>query len=250
MLRAPQIERFVMRQFSLSVLTMSGLLLAACGGETSSNALAATEAAAKNDAPANVRQAVAATDNDENPSRVQSNDMVLGDENAPVTVIEYASVTCPHCATFHKQIFPEIKKNFVETGKVKFVFREFPTSPARLSIIGSVLARCAADKGGSEAYFLVLGSLFNKQRDWAFGDDPKGELLKITAQAGIDEPAFDACLKRQELIDLVQENTQTAVDAFEVSGTPTFIVDGEKVNARSAEDFEKTLKEAYEKATS
>ncbi len=238
-----------MRLFSSPLPIVAGLaaasLLAACSGEASSKETVAEEVAASN-----TSNSKAKAGNPDDPSHVQATDMVLGDADAPVTVIEYASTTCPHCATFHKQIFPEIKKEFVDTGKVKFVFREFPTSPARLAIATSVLARCAADKGGSDAYFLVLGSLFSQQKGWLLGDDTKGELLKISAQAGMDEAAFEACLQRQEFIDLIQANTQTAVETFNISGTPSFVVDGEKVSAGSAEDFSKKLQAAYEKATS
>ena len=202
-------------------------MIAACGG-ASSNSDAGTDAADNN--------AAVATD---------STDMTMGDENAPVTVVEYASVTCPHCATFHETIFPEIKEKYVDTGKVKFVFREFPTPPAGLSYVGSVLARCAAEKGGSDAYFLVLGSLFKTQKTWIYGDDPKLELQKIAAQAGMDETAFDACLQRQDLVDLINENVRDASEKHNINATPAFVVNGEKIpGVRSIEDMEKHLDEA------
>lgn len=171
-------------------------------------------------------------------------DMVLGAADAPVTVIEYASVTCPHCATFHENIFPAIKEKYVDTGKVKFVFREFPTPPQGLSYVGSVLARCAADKGGPEAYFAVLKTLFANQRGWIYGDDPKLELTRIAAQAGMDQAAFDACIQRQDLVDLINENVKTAMEKYSVNSTPSFVVDGKLTPIRSAEDFDKIMEEA------
>jgi protein-disulfide isomerase len=108
-------------------------------------------------------------------------------------------------------------------------------------MIGSVLARCAGEKGGDEAYFLVLGSLFKNQRAWVVGDNPKLELLRIAAQAGMNEEAFDACLKRQDFIDLVAANTETAQKKFSINSTPSFVMDGEKMSARTFEEFEAVL---------
>ncbi len=181
-------------------------------------------------------------------------EMVLGDPDAPLTVIEYASVTCPHCATFHETIFPIIKENYIDTGKVRFVFREFPTAPAELSVVGSMLARCAADRGGVDAYYLVLGALFKTQGDpregtgWIFSESPRAELIKIVSQAGMDEAAFDECVRRQELIDLINENVETASQKHNVRSTPSFIVGGQLRHFNSAEDFSAAIDEALEKA--
>lgn len=175
-------------------------------------------------------------------------DMSIGDENAMITVIEYASVTCPHCANFHQTVFPDIKKNYIDTGKVRFIFREFPTSPAELSIVGSMLARCAADKGGENAFFLVLDSLFKTQRTWIFGDSPRNELVKIASQAGMTEADFDACVGRQELLDLINENVKEGSNKYGVNSTPSFILDGALRHFSSTEDFSKALDEALEKA--
>ncbi len=175
-------------------------------------------------------------------------DMTRGSADAPMTVIEYASVTCPHCATFHETVYPEIKENYIDTGKVRFVFREFPTAPAELSVVGSMLARCAADKNGEDAYFTVLSSLFKTQRTWIFGESPRAELLKIVSQAGMDEAAFDECIKRQELLDLINKNVTDAQEKYEVNSTPSFVVDGQLRHFSTVEDFSKALDEALEKA--
>lgn len=221
-----------------AVLGAAVLVLAACDG-------GASNASAGADAPdAAGKPAKASTAADE----ARANDMVLGSADAPVTIIEYASVTCPACASFHETVFPAIKERYVDTGKVKFVFREFPTPPAEFSLIGSVLARCAAERGGSDAYFLVLGSLFKTQRDWIYGEDPKAELLKIAAQTGMDETAFDACLRRQELVDLVNANVKEGSDKFGVNSTPSFVIDGKREPVRSVEDFEKLIEAALAKA--
>lgn len=175
-------------------------------------------------------------------------DMTLGSEDAPVTVIEYASVTCPHCATFHETVFPEIKEKYVDTGKVRFIFREFPTSPANLSIAGSMLARCAADKGGTDAYFLVLDALFKTQRAWIGSATPRAELLKIAGQANMNEEEFDACVKRQELLDFLNENINEGSEKYNISSTPSFVVNGQTRHFATVEDFSKALDEALEKA--
>lgn len=175
-------------------------------------------------------------------------DMTMGNPDAKVTVVEFASVTCPHCADFYQYMFPTIKEKYIDTGKIRFVFREFPTAPAGLSYVGSVLARCAADKGGSDAYFAVVDTLFKTQRTWIYGDDPKLELLKIAAQAGMNEKDFDACMKRQELVDLINKNVKEGAETYKISGTPTFVVNGTKRTIRSIDDFTKILDEELEKA--
>lgn len=178
---------------------------------------------------------------------ILATDMVLGDPKAPVTLIEYASVTCPHCAVFNEQIMPAIKEKFVSTGKVKLVFREFPTSPANYSLIGSVLARCAAEKSGQEAYFLVTDALFRTQHDW-IKDNPKAELVKIVGQAGMDEAALDQCLQRKELVEIINSNAKTGMEKYNVSGTPSFILNGAKMTYKTKEEFEQQISAAVEKA--
>jgi len=208
--------------------------LAACGDAESNDVAEETTAAASATDDANAKGAAA----------VKPSDMVLGAPDAEVTVIEFASTTCPHCATFHEEIFPTLKEEYVDTGKVKFVFREFPTPPVEFALIGSVIPRCAAEKAGADAYFLVLGSLFKRQREWIYGDDPKAELLKIASQAGMDEAAFDACLKRQDFVDLVQDNTEAASKELNITSTPSFVINGEKLAWRDIDDFRKALDEA------
>lgn len=174
-------------------------------------------------------------------------DMVLGKADAPVTLVEYASVTCPACAAFNTQIIPDVKAKFIDTGKVKLIYREFPTSPANYSIIGSVLARCAAEKSGPEAYFLITDALFRNQQTWV-SKDARAELTKIVAQAGMDEAALDACVKREELIKIVNENARAGSEEYDVTGTPTFFLNGEKLTVRSKEEFEKAIADAVAEA--
>lgn len=205
-------------------------LLVACGGASSSESGSDSEKAAK--------------------SASERTEMTMGADDAPVTVIEYASVTCPGCAAFHQSIFPDIKRDYIDSGKVRFVFREFPTPPQGLSYVGSVLARCAAEKGGDEAYFLVLNSLFQTQRTW-IGENAQAELKKIAAQAGMDETAFDTCLQRQDLVDLINQNVEEGTEKYGINATPSFVLNGEKLPAiRSADDMRTHLDEALEASKS
>lgn len=175
-------------------------------------------------------------------------EMALGDPDASVTVIEYASLTCPHCATFHETIYPTIKENYIDTGKVRYIFREFPTAPAELSVVGSMLARCAADKGGQDAFFLVLDTLFKTQRTWIYGENPRDELVKVASQAGMDEAAFDACVRRSELLDLINENVSEGREKYEIQSTPSFVINGNLRHFSNVEDFSEALDEALQKA--
>lgn len=178
---------------------------------------------------------------------IAATDMVLGDPNAKVTLIEYASVTCPHCAAFHEQVMPAIKEKYIATGKVKLVFREFPTAPANYSLIGSVLARCAAEKSGPDAYFLIVDALFRTQQQW-IKENPKTELVKIVGQAGMDEAALDQCLQRKELVEIINANAKGGMEKYDINGTPQFILDGEKMAYKTKEEFEQLIAAAVEKA--
>jgi len=223
---------FLFRPASIAISALA-LALAACGGASSDEAKPAANGAGE-----------AAIDDVEG----ALGEMAEGSADAPVTVIEYASVTCPHCASFHTLVYPEIKEKYVDTGKVRFIFREFPTAPAELSVAGSMLARCAADRGGDEAFFLVVNALMKTQREWAASASPRDHLLKVGAQAGMDEAAFDACVRREELIELINENVNDAREKYRVNSTPSFILNGNLRHFSSVDDFSSALDEALEKA--
>lgn len=224
------------RTAGYGVFAIIAATLAACGGANSESGTAATPEAGGG-------AAAIAEDHG------ALGDMTMGSPDAPVTMIEYASVTCPHCATFHEQVLPAVKKDFIDTGKVRMVFREFPTAPANLSFAGSMVARCAAEKAGSdEAYFVVLNSLFANQRTWIMADSPREELVKIASQAGMSEADFDACVKRQELLDFLNKNIKEATDKYDINSTPSFVVNGQVRHFSSIEEVTRTLNEAVEKA--
>ncbi|HEY2227954.1 MAG TPA: DsbA family protein [Xanthobacteraceae bacterium] len=160
-------------------------------------------------------------------------EMAMGDEKAPITVIEYASMTCPHCAHFSEATFPELKKRYIDTGKVRFLFREFPLD--QLAAAGFVLARCA----GPDKYFPLIETLFAQQHDWVV-QKPLQPLLAIAKQAGLSQQAFEACLDNREMLEKLEKVRNDASDKFGVNSTPTFFVNGKRLaGALSIEEMEK-----------
>ena len=163
-------------------------------------------------------------------------DQVMGAENAPVTIIEYASMTCPHCAQFQARTFPKLKERYIDTGKVRFIFREFPLDP--LAAGAFMLARCA-DK---DKFFPIIDLLFSTQRDWVV-PNPLQPLLNVAKQAGYTEETFNACLKNQQVLDGIQNVRDRAAKVLNVESTPTFFVNGKRVLGDvSIEDLEKEMK--------
>lgn len=153
-------------------------------------------------------------------------DLVLGKADAPATVVEYASLTCGHCATFHNKVFPAVKEKLIDTGKIKFILREFPLD--NLAAAAAMLARCA---GGEKTYPLT-SVLFQKQEEWAFvRTNPVPELFKIAKQAGFTQEAFDKCLTDQKLLDDITATRERASKSFGVNSTPTFFVNGTRLRA-------------------
>ena len=164
-------------------------------------------------------------------------DRILGDPNAPITMIEYSSLTCSHCQQFHKEILPKIKKNYIDTGKVKLIYRDFPFD--KLGLLATVLARCAPP----ERYYGFLNVLFEKQADWSHSQDPFGELSRIGKIGGLNPSDYEACLKNQALIDGLIEKRLDGQKNFDVNATPSFIIDGDHkiVGSQPYEEFEKVF---------
>ncbi|MGE4278891.1 MAG: thioredoxin domain-containing protein [Magnetospirillum sp.] len=168
-------------------------------------------------------------------------DQVLGKADAPITIIEYASTTCGHCANFHKTTLPEVKKNWIETGKAKLIYRDFPTGPAGLSIGASMIAHCA----GPERYFGVLGLIMENQDKWLGSKDPLDTLKKTVRLAGLTGADVDACLQRQDLFEGIQKRAEHGNEVFKVDSTPSFLINGKLVvGALAYDEFNKVLTEA------
>lgn len=163
-------------------------------------------------------------------------DMVLGKADAPVTIIEYASLTCPHCASFHASVLPEIKKEFIDTGKAKLIFRDFPLD--QLAFAGAILARCA----GPEKYYTYLDVLFAQQRQWATAQDPKAALVQIARLGGLSAQQFEACLQDKAMGDYILNSRLEGNQKFNVNSTPTLIIDGKtEPGVPSLDDLRKKL---------
>jgi protein-disulfide isomerase len=150
-------------------------------------------------------------------------DVVLGSEKAPVTIVEYASMTCPHCAHFSETTFPELQKRYIDTGKVRFIFREFPLDA--LAAAGFMLARC----GGKEKFMPIVETLFAKQREWMV-EKPIEPLREIAKQFGFTHQSFDECLANQKVLDGIQNVRDRAAEKLGVNSTPTFFINGKKFN--------------------
>ena len=163
-------------------------------------------------------------------------DQVLGDAKAPVTIIEYASMTCSHCAAFHTTTYPQMKQRYVDTGKVRYILREFPLDP--LAAGAFMLARCA----GEGKYYPLVETLFKEQKNWAFVQNPIPPLFAIAKQAGFNEQTFEKCLSDQKLLDSVEAVRKQGAEKFGVTSTPTFFINGKVVRgAMTADELDKQL---------
>ncbi|WP_247644472.1 MULTISPECIES: DsbA family protein [Brucella] len=148
-------------------------------------------------------------------------DMSYGNADAPVTIIEYTSLSCPHCADFTIKTFPVIKAKYIDTGKARLILREFPFDPR--STAAFMLARCAP----KERYFAMVDVLFKQQKHWATAEDGEAALLQIAKLAGFSKDAFRACLTNQKLLDDLRATVEHGSKTFGVKATPTFIINGE-----------------------
>lgn len=170
-------------------------------------------------------------------------EMVIGDENAQITVIEYASLGCPHCANFHMTTYQDIKKNYIDTGKVKFIYRDFPLGTPALA--ASMIARCS----GSAKYFGMIDIFFRGQKQWSQAENPMEALKKIARFGGMSIADVDVCLQNQELLDYIQNTARDGGEKHKINSTPSFVVDGETISGGMPyEDFKKILDKALNKS--
>ena len=159
------------------------------------------------------------------PRAAEADDMILGQAAAPVTLIEYASTTCGPCARFAIEVLPELRRRYIDAGRVRMIYREFITGPANLSAAGVLLARCA----GEDRYFEVIDALMHGQSEWATGGSPRDALLRIAARFGISEARLQSCITDPEAIAALERRVARARDAG-VNGTPTLFVQGRRLD--------------------
>lgn len=193
-------------------LALGVALLLACAGAT--GAVAQDKPATE---PAPQEQAV------QERTAPAMQEMALGNPDAPVTVVEYASLTCPHCATFHTQVLPELKAEYIDTGKVRLVFRDFPLD--RFALSAAMLARCS----GPEKYFPFLEMLFKQQQKWIGSgapDEVMDNLSRLARLAGMDDAAVAACLKDEALSEYILTERLNGNKEFDIQSTPTLVIDG------------------------
>lgn len=145
----------------------------------------------------------------------------LGDADAPVTIIEYSSLTCPHCATFHNDVLPDLKERYIETGKVRMVFRDFPLNEP--AVDAAVLAHCA----GPDRYVGFLDVLFQTQASWSSSGDPRMALKQLGKLGGLDESEMEACFDDQSMVDGVLQSRLDGANEYDIQSTPTFVINGE-----------------------
>ena len=155
-------------------------------------------------------------------SAAEVQEQALGNPDAPVTIIEYASLTCPHCATFHTDVLPDLKERFIATGKVRLVYRDFPLDQSALA--GSIVAHC----GGPDRFFSYIDVLMRDQARWSRAADPRAALMSIGKLGGLSDSEIEACFADKELVDSILQGRLDAQDAYDINSTPSFVINGEK----------------------
>jgi len=194
-------------------------------GFTALVATSAAMAAESRPAGPSVAQATVSVDPKALAPRKEGDDMVMGAANAPVTIIEYASLTCPHCAHFNEATFPELKAQYIDKGLVKYIYRDFPLD--RMALTASEIARCA----GPDRYFGFIDAIFRQQASWTSGKDANEiieNLKRLARLGGLSTPAADVCLNDKALQDKILAQSLQGEKEFKVDSTPTLIINGEK----------------------
>jgi protein-disulfide isomerase len=171
-------------------------------------------------------------------------DRILGDAAAPVTILEYSSLTCPHCAAFHSETLPQIKAEWIDTGRARLVYRHYPLD--QLALRAAAAANCVPGDG----FFGFMEVLFQNQNKWARSDDPLAAVGQYAALAGLDKPTYEKCVNDQATIDRILEKQADGRDKYNVTSTPTFVINGTPVAGnRPYEEFNTILEEAATKAS-
>lgn len=232
-----------------ALLLALGLTLAACGD----GGAKAPEPGKKAETTEAAKPAAPAADNPANAKPIPGaplDDMAEGSVDAPVTVIEFASMTCSHCAHFQQETFPLLKRDFIDTGKIRFIFREFPLDS--YAVDAAILARCS----GAENYFKVLGKLLAEQPQWMPAPGPitevsrkatQGRLANYGEDFGVDEKEYQACLDNKPLKDHLANRMDEARNRYQVNGTPAIVVNGKLTPSPSYAEVARAINEATPK---
>jgi protein-disulfide isomerase len=168
--------------------------------------------------------------------QISKDDRILGNPDAPITIVEYASMTCSHCAHFTNEVLPEIKKEWIDTGKAKLVLRDFPLDEPALR--AAMIARCAQP----DRFYAFADTFFASQDKWAVARDYREALARLAKLGGMGKDEFDACLKNTALENRIVEQRLIASKELDVNSTPTFFINGSKFSgAPTAEEFNKVL---------
>ena len=163
-------------------------------------------------------------------------DNVIGNADAPVTIIEYSSMTCPHCAAFHKEVLPLIKSKYIDTGKVRYIIREFPLD--NVAATAAMLARCV----DPAKYYDFVDMLYTRQEDWAYKDQPLPELQKLSKQAGFTDERFKQCTSDEKTLNYISWVRDRANKQFGVRATPSFFVNGKRIKgAATIQKFDELI---------
>ncbi len=208
-------NRFVSFAKTTMIISASALLINACSDKDTSSAK---------------------TSNGKRTAFEVATDHALGSGDAPVTIVEYASVTCGHCANWHTSVWPDLKTKYVNTGKVRYIYREFPTGNVSLANVGHLLANCA----GEDKFFGMIGVQMKRQAQILSSATVKDEYVALAKSAGMSEADFDACMSNQDQIDKLNAVADAGSNAG-VTGTPTFFINGVKEQVFTIEDFDKVL---------
>ncbi len=220
-----------------AVLILAGLIAAAAGFGYFNQSSKMADSSDKAQTTSNTNAEILAP---------RPNDIIVGDPNALVTIVEYSSLSCPHCAHFHEKVFPDLQKEFITTGKAKLVIRHFPLNEPALK--ASEVVECAGGAGAQRSHFIEV--LFKMQPQWAASDDYLKQLKQIALVGGIDSAAFESCTTDKELEARIVASRQEAADKLGVNSTPTFFINGVKLEGDMGIDsFRKGIADALEART-
>lgn len=166
---------------------------------------------------------------------------ILGNPEAPLTIIEFASLTCPHCARFHMETLPRLKEEWIDTGKAKLVYRDFPTAPVALAVYAAMVARCAPE----DRYFKFLDVFYKQQKSWTGNPDPIKALSQLARLGGMNEADFKACTENEALFTGIRETALDGQMEYEIKSTPSFVIGGKIVRGgMSYDDLNDILEDA------